>query len=59
MRTSASPDDITPEMFFYSALHEYLLFDEMKPVAEAMLRRQPDNEDLKALVAWVRTRASR
>lgn len=59
LRASAAADDITPELYFYSALHEYLLFDEMRPVAEAMLRKQPDNEDLKALVAWVRTRASR
>lgn len=59
MRGSAPADDITPELFLYSALHEYLLYDEMSKIVDEMLRRQPGNEDVKALSAWVKTRASK
>jgi len=59
MRQDSAADDITPELFLYAALYEYLLFDEMKGVAEEMLRKQPENEDVKTLAAWVRSRASR
>ena len=37
LRASAAADDITPEMFYSSALHEYLPFEKMKPVAEGKL----------------------
>jgi hypothetical protein len=59
LRKDAAANDITPELFLYSALHEYLLYDEMKAVVDEMLRKQPDNEDVKALAAWVRSRVSR
>lgn len=59
MRREMPADDITPELFFYAALHEYLLYEDMKLVAEEMLRKQPENEDVKALAVWVRSRASR
>lgn len=59
MRKEMPADDVTPELFLCAALYEYLLYDEMKSVAEEMLRKQPENEDVKALVAWVRSRASR
>lgn len=59
MRKESAADDITPELFLYAALHEYLVYDGMKAVVDEMLRKQPDNEDIKALAAWVRTRASR
>ncbi len=57
MRTEMPGDDITPELFLYAALHDYLLYDEMRTVVAEMLRRQPNNEDVKALDAWVRSRA--
>lgn len=59
MRTAAAADDIMPELFLFSALHEYLLYDDMKPVVEEMLRKQPANEEVKVLADWVRRRASR
>lgn len=33
--------------------------ENMKSVVDEMRRKQPGNEDVKALVDWVRTRASR
>ncbi|MBI3373968.1 MAG: hypothetical protein HY017_19760 [Betaproteobacteria bacterium] len=59
MRKESAADDITPELFLYSALHEYLLYDDMRTLVDEMLRKQPDSEDVKVLAAWVRTRASR
>jgi hypothetical protein len=59
MRKSAAADDITPELFLYSALHDYLLYEDMKAVVEEMLRRQPGSEDVRALAEWLRKRAAR
>lgn len=58
MRQESAADDITPELFLLSALHEYLLYDDMKPVAEEMQRRQPESEDARMLADWVRSRAA-
>jgi hypothetical protein len=49
-------DDVTPELYLYAALHEYLLYEEMKSVVTEMLRKQPGNEDLKILDAWLASR---
>lgn len=57
MRTRFPSDDITPELYLYSALHEYLLYDEMKTVVAEMLRKQPNNDDLRILETWVKDRA--
>lgn len=59
MRKEMPADDITPELYLYAVLHDYLLYDDMKVVVDEMLRKQPGNEDLKALADWVQTRASR
>lgn len=59
MRKASASDDITPELFLFSALHEYLLYNDMKPIVEEMLRKQPANEEVKTLADWVRGRASR
>ena len=59
MRKDMPADDITSELYFYAVLHDYLLYEDMKAVVEEMLRKQPGNEDLKALANWVRSRASR
>lgn len=55
MRKERRRDDITPELFLYSTLSDYHRYDEMRPVVEEMLRRQPDNEEVKALAASVRS----
>ena len=59
MQREMPADDITPELYLYAALYEFLMYDEMKAVVAEMRRKQPENEDLKALEAWVTTRASR
>lgn len=59
MRKDLPADDITPELYLYAALYDYLLYDEMKTVVDEMLRKQPDSEEAKTLADWVRSRAAR
>jgi hypothetical protein len=59
MRKDAAADDITPELFLYSALYDYLLYDDMKAVVEEMLRRQPGSEDAQTLATFVREQLAR
>lgn len=59
MRVEMPADDITPELFYYSALHDFLLYDEMKAVVDEMVRKQPANEDVRSLAAWVDSRRKR
>ena len=56
MRLGATATDITPELFLYSALSEYALYDQMEPVVKEMLRRQPDSEEAKSFAGWLKTR---
>jgi len=56
LRVTAAADDVTPELYLYSVLQDYLLYDEMKPVAADMLKRQPANADLQTLHAWVNSK---
>ena len=58
MRTSASVGDIAPEMYLYAVLLDFLLFEEAVPATTEMLKIQPDNEDIKALLDYVTFRAS-
>lgn len=46
----------TPELFLYAALSDYQLYEDMKRAVAEMLRKQPDNEDVKTLDAWLKTR---
>ncbi|MBE0612851.1 MAG: hypothetical protein IH604_04205 [Burkholderiales bacterium] len=56
MRQKATPEDITPELYFYTVLQDHLLYDEMKTVTDEMLKRQPDNVEAKELAAYVKSR---
>jgi len=58
MRKELPADDITPELYLCSVLSDYALYDDMRPLAEDMLRRQPDNEDVRMLAAWIRRQAA-
>jgi len=58
MRQNASADDINPELYLYAALHEFLVYDEMKVVVAEMRRKQSDNQDVKALDAWLKSRTA-
>jgi hypothetical protein len=57
MRTQAQVDDVTPELYLYSVLQDYLLYAEMKPVVDEMVKRQPQNPEILELSAWVKSRA--
>lgn len=59
MRQDMPADDITPELYLYAALYEFLVYDEMKAVVTAMRRKQPDNQDVKALDGWLTSRMPR
>lgn len=59
LRKELPKDDITPELFLYSTLSDYHRHDDMRPVVDEMLRKQPDNEEVKALAAWVRSQPRR
>lgn len=54
VRGQTSADDITPELLFLSFLYEHRLYEQMKPVADEMLRKQPENEDARAFSRWMR-----
>lgn len=58
LRAAAAPDDITPELYLFSVLQDYSLYEEMKPVAEDMQKRQPGNAEAKELAAWAEKRAA-
>jgi hypothetical protein len=59
MRGQAPSDDIAPEMFLYAALAEFSLYPEMREIVDEMKRRQPVNEEVKSLDAWLETRLRR
>jgi len=56
LRAQSSADDITPELYLYSVLQDFLLYDDMKPVVEEMTKRQPGNAEVQELSAWVKSR---
>lgn len=57
MRNQLGPDDITPELYMLQVLHEYLLYGEMQPYADELLRKQPNNPDVRDVVAWVKAKS--
>ena len=56
LRAQLPADDITPELYFFAALNDYQLYEEMAPVVSEMQRKQPDSEDVKSLAAWLGNR---
>jgi hypothetical protein len=58
MRATAAPDDVTPELYLISVLQDYSLYDELRPVAQDMRRRQPDNTGVRDLASWIDSRAA-
>lgn len=57
MRAQASADDITPELYLYSVLQDYLMYEDMKPIVAEMVKRQPGDPDVQALADYAKTRA--
>lgn len=56
MAAEAPANDITPELYLYSVLQEYLLYDDMVQVAEEMQRKQPGSTEVQSLLEWARNR---
>lgn len=59
MRQDMPADDITPELYLYAELYEFLAYEEMKAVVAEMQRKQPGNQDVKAFDAWLTDRTPR
>lgn len=56
LRALSAADDIAPELYLYTVLQDYLLYEDMKPLAEDMAKRQPNNPDVQELLAWVKSK---
>jgi hypothetical protein len=56
LRQQVPSDDITPELYLFTVLQDFLLYDEMKSVADEMLRKQPGNQEAQQLAEWVKAR---
>ena len=56
LRKQLPGDDITPELFLFSALNDYQLYEDMVPLVDEMTRKQPESEDVKLLASWLGTR---
>jgi len=56
LRGQLPGDDITPELFLFSALNDYQLYEDMVPLVNEMMRKQPESEDVKALASWLISR---
>lgn len=54
MRKEMAADSVAPELYLYATLSEYGRTDEMQPLVREMLRRQPGNEEVKALALPVK-----
>jgi hypothetical protein len=56
LRSKMPADDITPELFMFSALNDYQLYEEMVPLVNEMMRRQPESDEVKSLASWLISR---
>ena len=52
-KSTSAADDITPEMYLYTVLQDYMLYDDMKSVVQTMQGKQPNSQEVKELAAWV------
>lgn len=59
MREKASPEDLTPELFFLGVLSEYEQYEEMESLLKEALSKDPGNELLKSLAGWVKTQGNK
>ena len=52
MKVSSGVSDVTPELYLFSVLQEYEMYDDLKAVAMEMLRLQPQNPEVSSLAKW-------
>jgi len=55
-KATAGADDITPEMYYYTVLQDYMLYEEMRNVVRTMQEKQPQSQVVAELAAWVASR---
>jgi hypothetical protein len=53
LRSQMPADDITPELFMFSAFNDYQLYEDMVPLVNEMMRKQPDSDEVKSLASWL------
>ena len=56
LRQRQPPEDISPELYLFAVLQEYLMYDEMQRVVEDMRRAQPESDDVRRLADWLQER---
>ena len=54
LRRQLPQEDITPALYLFTVLQDYLLYDDMKTTVDEMLRMQPGNHEAAQLAEWVR-----
>lgn len=56
IKAGSGADDILPEIYLYTVIQNYSMFDEMKQLVKTMQAKQPNNEAVRDLDAWVENR---
>jgi hypothetical protein len=56
LKSASAADDIMPEIFLYTVIQNYSMYDEMKQLVKTMQAKQPNNESVRDLDAWVENR---
>ena len=56
IKAGSGADDILPEIYLYTVIQNYSMFDEMKQFVKTMQAKQPNNEAVRDLDAWVENR---
>ena len=55
LKKASEPDDITPELYFYSVLAEFGQYQEMGELVEIMRKKQPENKEIDTLEEWIKS----
>ncbi len=56
LKGATAADDIMPEIYLYTVVQQYSMYDEMKQLVKTMQVKQPNNESVRDLDAWVENR---
>ncbi len=59
LRRRLPQEDITPELYLFTVLQDYLLYAEMQTLVDEMLQRQPADPEAQQLAEWVKTSIAR
>ena len=56
MKAGTAADDIMPEIYLDTVIQNYSMYDEMKQLVKTMQIKQPNNDAVRDLDAWVENR---